>query len=287
MLSTSPSPHRAAAAIALIVASIASLTACLAPANRQPRTLPQDPRVQVQVVIATPPPPMPGRGTESQIGCADGQREGFVDVATYPNIAGCSGGWSVPGIMAGHAQVAPACPGLAIADTTRPACDRGGGDDGNTPRGEGCNVSDLCAAGWHVCTTAGEIALHARNGCNGATRDGDPPLFFASRQSSTGCAVCAVGVRTEADCNSRSCAASCLQTESISNDVFGCGNFGVPVTGCGPIDRFSNNLCASLEGSPWSCNAATAADDTGLCEAYTVIKSGPSHGGVLCCRDDG
>ena len=32
------------------------------------------------------------------IGCADGQREGFANTSVFPNIAACSGGWSIPGI---------------------------------------------------------------------------------------------------------------------------------------------------------------------------------------------
>jgi len=32
-------------------------------------------------------------------GCADGQREGFVDDVEYAAIAGCAGGWSIPGVM--------------------------------------------------------------------------------------------------------------------------------------------------------------------------------------------
>jgi len=75
-----------------------------------------------------------------------------------------------------------------------------------------------------------------------------------------------------------------MQTARTSNDFFGCGNFGSEAT-CGPLDRFSNDLCFGLAGSPWSCDASTPADDNGLCEAYTVTKTGSRFGGVLCCRD--
>src|SRR5581483_6256255 len=34
----------------------------------------------------------------SSIGCSDGTREAFISMNTHPNIAGCSGGWSVPGV---------------------------------------------------------------------------------------------------------------------------------------------------------------------------------------------
>ncbi len=223
----------------------------------------------------------------SAIGCADGQREGFTDLGAHPDVAGCSGAWTISGIHTHAPGIPPACPGLSVADTSIPACDRSAGDDGANPLGAGCNVADLCAPGWHVCSGAGDVAASSATGCGGATTEIDPPLFFASRQSSTGCGQCATGASTGPSCSAGSCAAGCLQTEGISNDVFGCGNFGPssPILGCGPLDRFSQNLCGGLGGSSWSCNLPTGADDNGLCEAYTVTKSGPSHGGVLCCRD--
>jgi hypothetical protein len=95
-----------------------------------------------------------------------------------------------------------------------------------------------------------------------------------------------MGARTDEDCNAAACTPGCRPGARLSNDVFGCGNIGDPVGTCGPLDRFANNLCQALAGTPWSCDAPGAADDNGLCEAYTVTKSGPSHGGVLCCRDE-
>ncbi|HET7499392.1 MAG TPA: hypothetical protein VFK02_00255 [Kofleriaceae bacterium] len=221
----------------------------------------------------------------STIGCADGQREGFLDVAAHPNIAGCSGAWTIAGIHTESPDIAPACEGLPTNDTTVPACGRAAGDDGANPSGTGCNVADLCALGWHVCTGADDVALSSATGCNGAAESEEPQLFFATRQSSSGCGQCATG--DSVPCDSASCAAGCLQTAATSNDFFGCGNFGavMPILDCGPLDRFSNNLCTGLPDSPWSCNAATTADDNGECEAYTVTKSDVSFGGVLCCRD--
>jgi len=223
--------------------------------------------------------------TTSAAGCADGQREGFVNLSQYPNIAGCSGAWSIRGIHGANPGTAPACPGLQTNDTTTPACGRQAGDDGANPSGNGCNVADLCAPGWRVCDSAFDVANSSPTGCTNATQPNDPPLFFASRQSSNGCAVCAIGSSTGPQCDSVACVAGCLQTDRLSNDVFGCGNFGAGLSGCGPLNSFSNNMCASLAGSPWSCNAPTSADDSGFCEAYTVNKSNTSHGGVLCCRD--
>jgi hypothetical protein len=220
------------------------------------------------------------RANES--GCADGQREGFVDQTKYPNIAGCSGGWSIPGVLVSTPGFAPACPGIPTYDTLTPACARGAGDDGSNPNGSGCNVADLCAPGWHVCNTAQEVADRSPTGCDGATVAGDPLLFFATRQSSTGCGVCATGTSTSDSCNSTSCVAGCLQTTRTSNDLFGCGNLGAATpTACGALNRFSNNLCGSL-GSPWSC----IDNGSGLCEAYVIQKPNPSRGGVMCCRDN-
>jgi hypothetical protein len=119
----------------------------------------------------------------------------------------------------------------------------------------GCSVEDLCAAGWHVCAGASEVAQRSPAGC--APAASVPGLFFATRQSGPGDAPCGAG----------------------ANDIFGCGSLGaVPDTGCAPLDRFGHNLCSSL-GPPWSCPG----DEWG--EANTVAKPDAGGGGVLCCRD--
>jgi hypothetical protein len=48
---------------------------------------------------------------------------------------------------------------------------------------------------------------------------------------------------------------------------------------------WTGNLCASIAAYGWSCNLPTSADNSGLCETYTLLHSNPSTGGVLCCRD--
>jgi hypothetical protein len=223
----------------------------------------------------------------SPIGCADGQREGFVDASAYPNIAGCGGAWTVPGVSLFAPTEAPSCPGLRPRDTRNPACGNVAGDDSSNPSGSGCNVADLCAPGWHVCLDANDVSRSSPNGCVGATGANSPPLLFLTRQSSTGCGVCATGTSTASNCNSATCAAGCLQTERISNDVFGCGNYGAfsNSTACGPLGRFSNNMCSSIAGQGWSCNDPSPADDSGLCETFTIVHSNPSTGGVVCCRN--
>lgn len=80
-------------------------------------------------------------GDPATVGCADGQREAFVDGAAFPNVAGCIGEWS------GAAN-------LRSAKTNR-AC----GDDLDTA----CQApADACAPGWNICGHDGRIApVHA------------------------------------------------------------------------------------------------------------------------------
>ncbi len=111
-----------------------------------------------------------GTASGSASGCADGTREAFIDAGAFPEIAGCSGGFQVPGLAAGVALV--------------PACAREGGNDGPHPDGAGCSAVDLCANGWHVCNSAAEVAQRAPNGCD------DAAGFFATRQAQ-GNDVCA------------------------------------------------------------------------------------------------
>ena len=196
-----------------------------------------------------------------ETGCADGQREAFTSLARYPNIAGCAGGWTRPG----------------IAHEAAPSCDRQGGDDGPFANGGTCGVADLCAVGWHVCVTPSEVAASSIDGCRGA--HDEPGAFFAMRTSGSGCGVCATG--TASDCTATDCRTDCAQTSVTVNDVFGCGTVGgVPNAGtCGTLDRFGNNLCSDLP-PPWSCSD----DGSGTHEAELVVKPGRDHGGVLCCR---
>lgn len=150
-------------------------------------------------------------------GCSDGEREGFVDQTTHPAIAGCSGGWSLPGMVNPQSG----------ADCTA------AGDDSANPSGTDCGAADLCAAGWHVCLTPADVAAHSSTGCGSATQAGDPSLFFSQRQSGPGNGFCGVG----------------------SNDIFGCGNVGAaPNAGtCSPLTRFSHDLCNAIPRPPWSC----------------------------------
>jgi hypothetical protein len=202
-----------------------------------------------------------GSGGAPATGCSDGTREGFVDEMLYPAIAGCSGGWTVPGIL-----------------VSKPTCARLAGNSSANPKGTGCSTEDLCAAGFHVCAGAVEVAQKSPTGCKGAALAG--ALFFATRQGSTGCAICTLGQNSDpAACNGCNCAMGCAPNPTTANDVFGCGTLGqAPLAACGTLDRFSNDLCGAL-GAPWSCG------NDGCNEANAVTKPAPDGGGVLCCAD--
>ena len=197
-------------------------------------------------------------------GCSDGTREGFLDAVAYPKIAGCSGGFSVPGLVG------------ALALT----CAHVAGNSGANPSGTGCSAADLCAPGFHVCSSAADVQASSPTGCVGAAAS--PGLFFATGQSSTGCNLCALGNGVSpAVCNGCSCAPDCKQTALTTNDLFGCGSLGTSLSSCSVLDRASNNFCDAL-GPPWNCEVPGSG---GCDEAAVVTKSASAGGGVLCCAD--
>ena len=225
---------------------------------------------QIAVTATVYPPADP------EVGCADGEREGFLNLDTYTHIAGCSGGWDTPGIT---------------PPTVAPTCGLQGGDDGPNADGAGCASADLCASGWHICKGWPDVAKSSPTGCAGATPPDAKPksLIFACAQSSI---------------NGSACAAEGAGV----NDVFGCGNLGTglgPDKGCGPLDRVlastQPDSCGFNEAEPphgpWECIGGPGSD---LLEGQTVTKKGcpggscsydgypvgnPDKGGVLCCRD--
>ena len=151
--------------------------------------------------------------TDEVCGCSDGTREGFVDATKYSKIAGCSGGWSVKGVLTAKA----------------PKCKLVSGNSSANPSGKGCAAEDLCAAGWHICKTPAEVKAKSPTGCTGVATAGS--LFFSTRQSGPGSGSCGSG----------------------ANDIFGCGTYGAtPSSNCSPLNKFGHDLCSAL-GSPWSC----------------------------------
>ena len=193
-----------------------------------------------------------GGSPPTVVGCADGTREAFADLHTFPTIAGCAGGWSVAGIV--------------TAASMTPGCARAAGNNGARPLGTGCTVEDLCAAGWHVCLGANELGdlnvSCANSGIPAAAGPATRQLFATRQRGRTG-TICTADDATG------------------TNDVHGCGNFGLAEDpNCAPLDRqFSHTECDMV--SPWFCNDPASA--TG--EALVVIKPGSTGGGVLCCHN--
>jgi len=143
-------------AIALSVASLAVLATCVVRTN-----------LPIGIGTAEPPPAPPapppsapagpaaegvtpvvdeagatfqisqGRpGRPDVVGCADGQREAFVDEVRFPTIAGCIAEW--------HGRTSLRAP------RTQRAC----GDD----LGPCSAPEDACAPGWHLCGDRGAVA---------------------------------------------------------------------------------------------------------------------------------
>lgn len=151
-------------------------------------------------------------------GCADGEREALEDEVTYPDIAACAGGWTVPGVV-----------------VNVPYCDRMGGDDGPVPTGTECSVEDLCSEGWHVCVDRLEVMDDGIADCSDDTIAWGGNAFYATRQSGEGANTC---------------------NPTGLNDVFGCGDVGYTnITGCAPLNRGSANLCNQLP-APWECGVS-------------------------------
>lgn len=91
------------------------------------------------------------------VGCADGQREGFADIANHPRIAGCLASWEGVKSLRDKSKTPPAKP-----------C----GDDG-----EVCEApADACAPGWHICGMDGknrDLQTHTTwKNCNEAAGPG-------------------------------------------------------------------------------------------------------------------
>jgi hypothetical protein len=192
-----------------------------------------------------------GGAPASNAGCADGTREAFVDNRRFPSVAGCSGGWTVPGVLTPASMMA--------------SCNRAAGNSGLNPSGTGCTVEDLCADGWHVCLGANELTTLGST-CQDAgivTGVGAPQLFFVTRQRGRAPTACMPNDTTG------------------TNNLHGCGNFGTSedMNCMPPLDRqLTQNQCASR--MPWSCTDPNNMSN----EGSVVVKPGSAAGGVLCCR---
>lgn len=75
-------------------------------------------------------------GDPAVMGCADGHREAFLDIAAFPHIAGCLASW-------------PDVRSLRMPPTDQPCGDEMGA----------CEApADACAPGWHLCGFDGSVA---------------------------------------------------------------------------------------------------------------------------------
>jgi hypothetical protein len=174
-------------------------------------------------------------------------------MTTFPEIAGCAGGWTIAGIINPES-------GSAIP----PNCGRLSGDDSFNPEGWECSAADLCANGWRICSSARDVSERTKGwtkGC-GADADWPPGTFFAAAVSGTGDNECKLGV----------------------NDIFGCGSAGdgADAGTCAPLTKYSDDKCDALP-STWDCGNGYLT--TNLTEAKDVKKTGPEGGGVLCCKE--
>ncbi|MBW2454351.1 MAG: hypothetical protein JRI68_07565 [Deltaproteobacteria bacterium] len=186
-----------------------------------------------------------GGSTSGTPGCSDGTRELFDDLTAEPRIAGCEGGFSVPGVTTQESQEL--------------ACDRKAGNNSENAAGEGCSVADLCAAGWHVCESAADVAASLTSAI--ACPETPNPSFWITRQATNDTTDCVNGG---------------------VNNLVGCGSEAGEdaAPSCSPLDTmmlFSS--CQSFSG--WYCGTA----NEGTHESQVVTKSIFDQGGVLCCKD--
>ncbi len=194
------------------------------------------------------------------LGCSDGSREGFLAVMDYPLLAACGGAWNIPGI---HNEA--------------PACNREAGNTGLNPDGLGCNVTDLCAVGWHVCLGKADVMYRSPKGCDEILLGAPSPAFFLARTSSTG---------------SFNCAPDTIGAPTSVDDLFGCGDLGCApnIAECAPLTRASHDLCKCIRNKPTSdCQCffygeLPASDPSYQPGNTTDVKCTPNSGGCGWCR---
>lgn len=214
-------------------------------------------------------------------GCADGMRDGFRDATAFPNIAACSGGFTVPGVFP-----APERTDVATCATT--------GDDATTnAAGTGCSAADLCGAGWHICR-GGEVSERTSGmSCNAAT-DFPDQSFYAAAVSGTGCDHCALPSNTTIDgCSADSCTVGCQESATFNNDLFGCGHGNGRLIGtsetaaCDGLNASGSDDCMGLATDPgWSCSGSVRESQTITrvpATTPTCVGSDSCSGGEICC----
>jgi hypothetical protein len=202
------------------------------------------------------------------VGCADGAREALVDKAMFPNIAGCAGAWTVPGIFP-----------YALRTSKVAACATNGDDMEAPGPGTDCSAADLCAAGWHICK-GGEIGPRTGGKACAALTPGEYESgFYSASISGPGCYICAPitgSITDPAQCKPDSCKADCRERDDLTNDLFGCGISTVQNSTCEVIGSVGDK-CGAVDSMVWKCPSSVN-------EGKDVTKIASKNGGVLCCR---
>jgi hypothetical protein len=184
----------------------------------------------------------------SESGCGDNERDDLTDLAQYPDIAACSGRWSIPGLEA------------------PPVCNRTSGDRNQSDAT--CAAQDLCAKGWHICHNDGDVKIRLGQTCS--TRFKSANTFFATDQPGDFGICMVAGSNDIFGCG------------SIGADLAAMSQMGV----CESLDKSSGNECSLLNSAvagAWQC--IDPMGTRGYDERNVVTKPADAGGGVLCCRD--
>jgi hypothetical protein len=108
-----------------------------------------------------------------------------------------------------------------------------------------------------------DVKSHSPTGnCEGCVLAGEPRFFLvATGATSTGL---------------------CTSDRTTTNDLHGCGGLGQPESmDCAPLGRRMGFADCLETAKVWACGRDTESTE----EAAVVSKSGPTLGGVLCCKD--
>ena len=181
----------------------------------------------------------------SVVGCSDGEREGFIDIARFPTIAACSATWNGS---------------LGLRDPrTGGAC----GDE----LGPCLAPVDACAPGWHVCADNGQLTdITSRVSAADCGDAGGTPVgeFVAAAQH---CESCAGSCTTGESACTYATIYGCTPSSATCNEPMCCGT-----------DCYTSQNC---KGGGYPAPDTKVGAPNQPCGALP----GDSQTGVLCCAD--